>query len=47
MSDLIELEVKDKFSKSRPTINRFLGKVVFAAQQAINKVRLDKGYVSL
>ncbi|XP_070210809.1 E3 ubiquitin-protein ligase HECW2-like isoform X3 [Littorina saxatilis] len=43
LSDLIELEVKDKFSKSRPTMSRFLGKVIIAVQRIVDKVVQDQG----
>jgi len=43
LSDLIELEIKDKFSKSRPTMSRFLGKVIIAVQRIMDKVIQDQG----
>lgn len=43
MSDLVELEVKDKFSKSRPTMNRFLGKAVVAVQRIMDKIIQEQG----
>ncbi|KAK7508593.1 hypothetical protein BaRGS_00000159 [Batillaria attramentaria] len=43
LSDLLELEVKDKFSKSRPTMSRFLGKVNIAVQRIMDKVIQDQG----
>ncbi|KAL8567848.1 hypothetical protein ACOMHN_058970 [Nucella lapillus] len=43
ITDLVELEIKDKFSKSRPTMSRFLGKVVIAVQRIMDKVLQDQG----
>ena len=36
-TDVIELEVKDKFAKSRPTISRFLGKLTVPVQRLIER----------
>ncbi|ESP01538.1 hypothetical protein LOTGIDRAFT_139616 [Lottia gigantea] len=38
LSDIIDLEIKDKFSKSRPTISRFLGKSSIIVQRIMDKV---------
>lgn len=37
-TDILDFEIKDKFSKSRPSINRFLGKATLAVQRVIDKV---------
>ncbi|XP_019648057.1 PREDICTED: E3 ubiquitin-protein ligase HECW2-like isoform X2 [Branchiostoma belcheri] len=36
-TDVLELELKDKFAKSRPTINRFLGKLTIPVQRLIER----------
>ena len=35
MSDMLEIEVKDKFSKSRPIIKRFLGQLTIPVQRML------------
>ena len=35
MSDVLEIEVKDKFSKSRPIIKRFLGQLTIPVQRLL------------
>uniref|UniRef100_A0A673JRB3 E3 ubiquitin-protein ligase HECW1-like n=1 Tax=Sinocyclocheilus rhinocerous TaxID=307959 RepID=A0A673JRB3_9TELE len=36
-TDVLEIEVKDKFAKSRPIIKRFLGKLVVPVQRLLEK----------
>ncbi|XP_055959261.1 E3 ubiquitin-protein ligase HECW2 [Patella vulgata] len=38
LCDILDLEIKDKFSKSRPTISRFLGKASVIVQRIMDKV---------
>ena len=38
MSDWLEVEIKDKFAKSRPTISRNLGKLKIAIRQLLENV---------
>ncbi|XP_074659539.1 E3 ubiquitin-protein ligase HECW2-like [Tubulanus polymorphus] len=37
-TDILAMEVKDKFAKSRPTISRFLGRVMIPVQKLLEKV---------
>ncbi len=39
MSDYLEVEIKDKFAKSRPTITRNLGKLKIAMSQLLDNVK--------
>lgn len=43
-TDVLEIEVKDKFAKSRPIIKRFLGKLVVPVQRLLEKHAI--GYVN-
>lgn len=36
-TDVLEIEVKDKFAKSRPIIKRFLGKLSVPVQRLLEK----------
>ncbi|PIK44807.1 putative E3 ubiquitin-protein ligase HECW1 [Apostichopus japonicus] len=45
-TDVLELEVKDKFAKSRPIISRFLGRVSVPIQRLLEKVALGEHTVS-
>ncbi len=38
-SDFLEVEIKDKFAKSRPTITRNLGKLKIAISQLLDNVK--------
>uniref|UniRef100_A0A2C9JWF4 HECT-type E3 ubiquitin transferase n=1 Tax=Biomphalaria glabrata TaxID=6526 RepID=A0A2C9JWF4_BIOGL len=38
LTDLLEIEVKHKFSKSRPTMSRFLGRVTIPVQTIVEKI---------
>uniref|UniRef100_A0A7N5ZQ60 HECT-type E3 ubiquitin transferase n=1 Tax=Anabas testudineus TaxID=64144 RepID=A0A7N5ZQ60_ANATE len=38
MTDILYIEVKDKFAKSRPIIKRFLGQLAIPVQQLIEKI---------
>ena len=42
-NEKILLEVKDKFAKTKPTINRFLGKVQVDMKLILEKLQLTKG----
>jgi len=42
-TDVLEIEVKDKFAKSRPIIKRFLGKLSMPVQRLLEKHAI--GYV--
>lgn len=42
-TDRIMFEVKDKFARTKPSINRFLGRVLVDIQTLIEKTRLNKG----
>lgn len=46
-TDILDFEIKDKFSKSRPSINRFLGKATLAVQRVIDKVDHEPAEFSL
>lgn len=35
MTDVLEIEVKDKFAKSRPIIKRFLGQLIIPVQRLL------------
>lgn len=35
MTDVLEIEVKDKFAKSRPIIKRFLGQLAVPVQRLL------------
>lgn len=43
LSDRLLIEVKDKFARTRPSINRFLGRVILDLDGFIDKARLNKG----
>lgn len=38
MTDILYIEVKDKFAKSRPIIKRFLGQLAIPVQRLIEKI---------
>lgn len=38
MTDILYIEVKDKFAKSRPIIKRFLGQLTIPVQRLIEKI---------
>ena len=42
-SEQLQIEVKDKFAKTKPTMNRFLGKVLVDLSFILDKIRLTKG----
>ena len=42
-NDKLLIEVKDKFAKTKPTINRFLGRVQVDMRVILEKVQLTKG----
>jgi hypothetical protein len=42
-SEKVLIEIKDKFAKTKPTINRFLGRVVLDISYILEKVHLTKG----
>lgn len=42
-TDVLEIEVKDKFAKSRPIMKRFLGKLSMPVQRLLEKHAI--GYV--
>ena len=37
MTDVLEIEVKDKFAKSRPIIKRFLGQLTIPVQRLLER----------
>lgn len=37
LTDVLEIEVKDKFAKSRPIIKRFLGKLTIPVQRLLER----------
>lgn len=37
MTDVLEVEVKDKFAKSRPIIKRFLGQLTIPVQRLLER----------
>jgi hypothetical protein len=39
MSDFLEVEIKDKFAKSRPTITRNLGRLKIAIAQLLDNIK--------
>ncbi|XP_072298114.1 E3 ubiquitin-protein ligase HECW2-like [Eucyclogobius newberryi] len=41
MTDVLEIEVKDKFSKSRPIIKRFLGQLIIPVQRLLDGPAAD------
>ncbi|KAH9520087.1 E3 ubiquitin-protein ligase HW2 [Bulinus truncatus] len=41
LADLLEVEVKHKFSKSRPTMSRFLGRITIPVQTIMDKINTD------
>ncbi|CAM4720697.1 unnamed protein product [Leuciscus chuanchicus] len=45
-TDVLEIEVKDKFAKSRPIIKRFLGKLVVPVQRLLEKNAIGDRVVS-
>ncbi|XP_026094026.1 E3 ubiquitin-protein ligase HECW1 [Carassius auratus] len=45
-TDVLEIEVKDKFAKSRPIIKRFLGKLVVPVQRLLEKHAIGDRVVS-
>ena len=42
--DKILIEVKDKFARTKPSINRFLGRILLDLNTLVDKSRLTKGY---
>ncbi|XP_051915095.1 E3 ubiquitin-protein ligase HECW2 isoform X2 [Hippocampus zosterae] len=46
MSDVMEIEVKDKFAKSRPIIKRFLGQLIIPVQRLLEGPAADQHPVS-
>ncbi|KAL3045750.1 hypothetical protein OYC64_013913 [Pagothenia borchgrevinki] len=46
MTDVLEIEVKDKFAKSRPIIKRFLGQLILPVQRLLEGPALDDQAVS-
>lgn len=42
-TDVLEIEVKDKFAKSRPIIKRFLGKLSMPVQRLLEKHAIGYG----
>ncbi|KAM8871422.1 E3 ubiquitin-protein ligase HECW2 isoform 1-T1 [Synchiropus picturatus] len=46
MSDVLEIEVKDKFAKSRPIIKRFLGQLIIPLQRLLEGPTADQQPVS-
>ncbi|XP_077977948.1 E3 ubiquitin-protein ligase HECW2-like [Glandiceps talaboti] len=45
-TDVLEMEVKDKFVKSRPIISRFLGKLTIPVQRLLERVHLGDHVLS-
>ncbi|XP_071479758.1 E3 ubiquitin-protein ligase HECW2-like, partial [Diadema antillarum] len=45
-TDVLELEVKDKFNRSHPVISRFLGKLSIPVQRLVEKVALGEHTVT-
>lgn len=37
MTDVLQIEVKDKFAKSRPIIKRFLGQLIIPVQRLLER----------
>ncbi|XP_059183992.1 E3 ubiquitin-protein ligase HECW2 [Centropristis striata] len=46
MNDVLEIEVKDKFSKSRPIIKRFLGQLILPVQRLLEGPTADDQPIS-
>ncbi|XP_067350008.1 E3 ubiquitin-protein ligase HECW2 isoform X4 [Channa argus] len=46
MTDVLEIEVKDKFAKSRPIIKRFLGQLIIPVQRLLEAPRAEDETVS-
>uniref|UniRef100_A0A1A7YYF1 HECT-type E3 ubiquitin transferase n=1 Tax=Iconisemion striatum TaxID=60296 RepID=A0A1A7YYF1_9TELE len=46
MTDVLEIEVKDKFAKSRPIIKRFLGQLIIPVQRLLEGPAADNQSVS-
>ncbi|XP_073722336.1 E3 ubiquitin-protein ligase HECW2 [Misgurnus anguillicaudatus] len=46
MTDVLEIEVKDKFAKSRPIIKRFLGQLTIPVQRLLERHGAGDQYVS-
>ncbi|XP_032361775.1 E3 ubiquitin-protein ligase HECW2 [Etheostoma spectabile] len=46
MTDVVEIEVKDKFAKSRPIIKRFLGQLIIPVQRLLEGPTTDDQSVS-
>ncbi|CAL1525973.1 unnamed protein product [Lymnaea stagnalis] len=42
LSDLLEIEVKHKFSKSRPTMSRFLGRITIPLQTIMDRISAEQ-----
>ena len=42
-NDRVLFEVKDKFARTKPSINRFLGRVLVDIQTLIDKTKNTKG----
>ncbi|GFO08498.1 E3 ubiquitin-protein ligase hecw2 [Plakobranchus ocellatus] len=45
LSDLLEVEVKHKFCKSRPTVSRFLGRCTIPVQTITDRIRHEQKFV--
>ncbi|RUS75276.1 hypothetical protein EGW08_016968 [Elysia chlorotica] len=45
LTDLLEIEVKHKFSKSRPTVSRFLGRCTLPVQTITERIRHEQKLV--
>lgn len=43
-TDRVLFEVKDKFARTKPSINRFLGRVLVDIQTLVEKSKLNKGW---
>lgn len=44
-NDKLLVEVKDKFARTKPSINRFLGRVLIDLNMLVEMARLSKGYL--
>uniref|UniRef100_G3T8J4 HECT-type E3 ubiquitin transferase n=1 Tax=Loxodonta africana TaxID=9785 RepID=G3T8J4_LOXAF len=42
LTDVLEIEIKDKFAKSRPIIKRFLGKLTIPVQRLLERQAIDQ-----
>ena len=46
-NDKILFEVKDKFARTKPSINRFLGRILVDINTLIEKASQTKGFVTI